>query len=251
MALIENAVMAPPVQEGMAAVAPQDASRYAEWSPQDVVNYFATKGYSEYGELWIRHKINGERAVLLTAEDLEKMGINVIGDRLGIQKELRLLKSVARQVQRQAVIAEYHQAYDGSWWQEQLHTKCCFCLCPWEPDTYTLTSNALKLRSYAIERICGAKCSCLGGTWKSDTITLDRVVDVDTTVMVKGCGCCADRKCAIDITDRAGTAAESEESRITHKSMLLDAKQGEAFAEQIRHAMDEHRTLFSAGVDRV
>eukprot|EP00928_Gymnodinium_smaydae_P087257 TRINITY_DN71541_c0_g1_i1.p1 TRINITY_DN71541_c0_g1~~TRINITY_DN71541_c0_g1_i1.p1 ORF type:complete len:252 (+),score=27.09 TRINITY_DN71541_c0_g1_i1:180-935(+) len=249
MALMENAMVAPPAQDNMMNVGVPDAARYAQWTAKDVANYFAVKGYPEYSNLWVKHKITGDRAVLLMPEDLEKMGICIVGDRLGIQKELRLLKGVARQEQRQAIVAHHQQAYDGPWCQEQLQTKCCFCLCPWEPDSYTLTRNALKLRSYTIERLCGAKCSCLGGTWKSDTITLERIVDVDTTVMIKGCGCCAERKCVIDVTTRAGTGADSEESRITQKSILLPMKLGEDFAQQIRQAMEESRTMHSVGVD--
>merc|ERR1711939_189800 len=123
------------------------------------------------------------------------------GDRLGIQKELRQLKAVARRVQRNTVLYEHQEAYDGSWFDEQRAKYCCFC-CPFEPDTYTLTNSALKIREFEVKRICGVRCTCLGGAWHNDPIALDRIVDIDTVTTLKGCACFAEHKCEVWISNK-------------------------------------------------
>jgi len=237
-----------PAQNRMANAVPKDPSNYAAWEPKDISEYFSAKGYSEYSELWISHKITGERAVMLTPENLKEMGVERIGDRIGIQKELQQLKFVARRVQRNTVLAEHQQAYDGSWCQENVQKYCCFMCCPIEPDTYTLTNNELKIRSYEVSRICGARCTCLGGVWATDTMRLDRLNDVDTSVSLRGCALCAEKKCTILLAMQAGNSAEEETSRVTQKYMLLEAEQGKHFAERIREAADEYRTSLSSDV---
>lgn len=222
-----------------------DTSRYASWTPQEVANYFSARGYGEYAELWVRHRLSGSRVVLLSPSDLEQMGIACIGDRLGIQQELRVLKSAARQAQRNAVVAEHFEAYPGSCFEQAIRTTCCPCFCPWERSHFSLTSSTLKIRNYHVQRCFGCSCTCFGGRWATDTVRLDRIVDVDTIVTVKGCACCSERKCTVEVTSQAGTHAESDESRITSSVMLLDAPEGEVFAQQIRDQMDEYKTLMT------
>jgi len=239
----------PPEQDRMEVRAqPKDVSTYVNWGPQDVANHFTAKGYPEYAQLWISHKIDGKRAVLLTPEALKEMGIKVIGDRLGIQNELRQLKVVARQVQRDTVVAEHTEAYHGSWLKEKLHRTLCRCF-PVEPDHYTLTSSTLKIREYEIARVCGVKCTCLGGKWHNDTIKLENIVDVDTTVTEKGCFVCAERKCYIHIANTAGNSAGSEESKVVLKNMYVNADVGDKFAKSIRQTIDENRTSIMGRAD--
>merc|ERR1712039_104141 len=213
----------------------------------DVAEYFTAKGYPEYAELWLTHRITGERAVMLTPDNLKEMGVERIGDRLGIQKELQQLKVVARRMQRNAVLATHKEAYDGPWWQEQIHKNLCFICCPIEPDEYSLTNNALKIRSYTVSRCCGTKCTCFGGVWHNDTMRLDRLVDVDTTVSLTGCSVCAEKKCMIHLAMSAGNSAEDETSKVTQKCMFLQHEEGKAFAERIRDAIDEHKSILASG----
>eukprot|EP00927_Polykrikos_kofoidii_P058126 TRINITY_DN5246_c0_g2_i1.p1 TRINITY_DN5246_c0_g2~~TRINITY_DN5246_c0_g2_i1.p1 ORF type:complete len:256 (+),score=29.78 TRINITY_DN5246_c0_g2_i1:50-817(+) len=236
-----------PAQEAMAPR--PDVSRYACWSPQEVATYFSTRGYPEYAELWVRHKLSGARIVLLAPSHLESMGIDIIGDRLGIQQELRALKSVARQAQRNTVIAEHQEAFPGSYFDQMCQTGCFSSCCPWERSHFTLTSNTLKMRSYHVERCMGRKCACMGGEWTTDTIRLDRIIDVDTVISVKGCGCCAERKCSVQVAAQAGTGADSDESRTSNHEMLVDADEGEEFAQKIRNQIDEYRTTMNESKD--
>jgi len=236
-----------PRQQGMAT---WDPLTHASWNAEGVASYFSAKGYAEYAGLWVEHKITGERAVLLTSRDLEQMGIRPIGDRLGIQKELRILKTAARQGRRNQIIAQNQQAYEGSCVEEALFASLCKCCFPWEPDLYTLSSSTLKVRNYHAERCCGRKCWCMGGQWETDSINLDRIVDIDTAVSVKGCACCANRKCIIEVASIAGTHAESEESRTVTKRMFLDAASGETFAQQIRDQIEEYKVIMADNDDK-
>jgi len=149
-------------------------------------------------------------------------------------------------VSRNTILGEHQQAYPGSWLEEKLYKMCCFCF-PLEPDTYILTNSALKIKSYTIARVCGRPCVCCGGEWHNDTVNLERIQDIDTITSIKGCTLCAERKCQIDLATSAGNHSESEESKVTQKHLLLNAVEGQAFAEQIRDAMDERRASMAAG----
>merc|ERR1711972_1089572 len=131
-----------------------------------------------------------------------------------------------------------------------LYKACCCCF-PLEPDSYVLTTTALKIKSYTISRMCSVRCVCLGGVWKNDIINLERIRDIDTTTALKGCAVCAERKCLIQLATRAGNSATAEESQVTNKELFLNADEGQAFAERIREAMDERRTTMASSEDTV
>lgn len=205
-----------------------------------MAKYFNARGFKEYDKMWSEHRVTGERVGLLTAPDIEKMGVKRVGDRLGIQKELRKLKRVVKSQERNKIIAEHRMAYDGStigW----MFAYCCG-LCPWEPDSYILTNSLLKIKSYEIGRLVGTvKCRCLGSQWNNNTVRLDRIVDCDETMRVAGVGCCAENKCEISIAVQAGTSAEESDARLAKYTMLLDAEEGVKFAQLIREASEDWR----------
>lgn len=227
-----------PHQEAMGDPALQD---YHKWSPQEVASFFASKGYAEYADLFVQHKLTGERVVLLSSADIEQMGITVIGDRLGIQMELKNLKSLARQAHRACIVGEYQQSYPGNDCEAAIREVLCGMCCPWEPDHYTLTSTALKIRSFHVARCCGRQCACWGGQWATDNIPLDRIVDVDTLTTVKGFACFAVNKTTVAVAAYAGTQADSEEARVVTQEMFTDSRDGEVFANKIRNQIEEYR----------
>merc|ERR1719277_297504 len=129
----------PLVQEEAPAAAPpqaqtQDESKPSDeevdsledMTPEDVAKYFEKRGFGEHGAVWVHHRVNGERLILLTTDDVKQLGITSIGDRMGIQRELDLLKLAATRKMRNKTIVEHHEAYDGSDFEKSFYT--CFGL---------------------------------------------------------------------------------------------------------------------------
>mmetsp|Transcript_16457 Transcript_16457/g.38567 ORF Transcript_16457/g.38567 Transcript_16457/m.38567 type:complete len:233 (+) Transcript_16457:42-740(+) len=226
-------------------MAEPDTVNYDTWSAEDVARFFTEKGYGEYASLWVEHRLTGSRVVMMKPDDLRAMGIAKIGDRLGIQKELRSLKSVARAVDRTKVIAEYKEGYHGNALSRVLY-ETCGCCCPREPDKYTLTSSTLKIRRYHMERIFGLGFGgCLGGQWEHDTIQLENIVDVDITITTLGNSCLEENKCWVYLSSQAGVEAESEKSRVVTDTLFMEKEDGEHFAELIRNQVMEHKLTLS------
>eukprot|EP00413_Alexandrium_margalefii_P012580 CAMPEP_0204528722 /NCGR_PEP_ID=MMETSP0661-20131031/9679_1 /ASSEMBLY_ACC=CAM_ASM_000606 /TAXON_ID=109239 /ORGANISM="Alexandrium margalefi, Strain AMGDE01CS-322" /LENGTH=234 /DNA_ID=CAMNT_0051534715 /DNA_START=99 /DNA_END=803 /DNA_ORIENTATION=+ len=219
-------------------------TNYLAWTPEDVANYFSQKGFREYANLWVKHKLSGERMVMLQPGDLQDMGITTIGDRIGIQKELRVLKSGARALERSRVLAEFKQGYHGSDLMKFLYENCGGGLCcPREADRYTVTGHTLKIRQYHIHRIFGGwKCGgCLGGVWKYDTIQLDRITDVDTEITTVGIGMMASTKCWVFVSAQAGMDAETQQARVENHQLFLEKEDGEKLAETLQHRIAEYK----------
>merc|ERR1719367_476533 len=97
-------------------VAPQQSIMgYESWSPEQVADYFATKGFGDYRSIFVDNELSGDRIVLMTQEDVPDLGIEIIGHRVGILKVLRDLKTKARMQLRKHEIARVEEAYDGCW----------------------------------------------------------------------------------------------------------------------------------------
>jgi hypothetical protein len=224
-----------------------NVSNFEAWSADDVAEYFAQRGYQQYKALFVNHDLTGQRVILLTPSDIEKMGIEVIGHRLGIQKELRSLKSASRAVIRNKVIAQEEEAFDGSCVKRALQT-CCG-LFPFEKDQYVLTPTSLKIKGYEVSRCCRAKCPCMGGSWSNDAVPLQKILGVETLRSTQGMACFLDYKCTIMLAVSAGTGAETEESRVEQKVLFVEGDRGESFANRIRNQIEEYKVYFHGDAD--
>eukprot|EP00408_Alexandrium_pacificum_P041069 CAMPEP_0171261210 /NCGR_PEP_ID=MMETSP0790-20130122/55871_1 /TAXON_ID=2925 /ORGANISM="Alexandrium catenella, Strain OF101" /LENGTH=230 /DNA_ID=CAMNT_0011729599 /DNA_START=102 /DNA_END=794 /DNA_ORIENTATION=+ len=224
-----------------------------EWTAEDVAKYFTSKGYGAYAELWVKHRVNGDRMVMLQPKDIQDMGVTLVGDRIGIQKELRAFKGQARLADRNKVLCQYKQAYPGSDCQRAMYDsvwKCCF---PREADMYILTSTLLKIRKYHVRRLVGAvKCGgCLGGDWEHDTIPLDKITDVDTMTTTVGVGMFKTAKCHIFLSAMAGGDATSQVARVEKHTLFVEESDGEKFADEIRHRVAEYKLELAGQHDSV
>lgn len=206
---------------------------YEKWDAMQVADYFASKGpYEEYRDMFIENELTGERVVLISQEDVPDLEIPYIGDRLGLLKTLRNLKTQARLQMRKLPVDQAEQAFDGCWLNEKLFTFCG--ICPRDPDQYILKAGKLTIKEFEWTRICGSwKCICLGGSWHNDNITLDKIKDVDTVVTKSGCLCCRVDKAKILIAVAAGADAENEEARVVQKSLFVEGDIGQSFADKI------------------
>mmetsp|Transcript_121039 Transcript_121039/g.210132 ORF Transcript_121039/g.210132 Transcript_121039/m.210132 type:complete len:239 (-) Transcript_121039:124-840(-) len=221
-----------------------------EWTSQQVAQFLATKGYADYANLFVQHKLTGERVALIKPTHLQEMGIQTIGDRLGIQKVIRELKTYHRQQEATQEIMKCTQAYEGTNIKRWARDNLCFCF-PREPDLYVLSTSHLKIRSYHIRRFLGAKCGgCLGGMWTNNTIYLDRIQDIDTIENTAGMGCMAVHRCHVLIAVRAGVdAGDDDRARLENHELYLELEEGKAFASKLQHAMMEYKLTLSDGKD--
>lgn len=239
-----------PTQEKMGSKAEEDKKEnkikgYAQWTPAQVGDYFATCGpeYDQYRDIWAAHNITGERLVMMQPADVKLLKIDVIGHRMGIVKELEVMKLEARKQMREMVVAKRIEAFDGSCIGEQIST-CCGIF-PRDPDKYTLMASALKIEEFEVPRLCGIwKCTCCGGKRSVDNVSLEMVRDVDTVKISSGLCCCKVDKCKILLATGAGTEAGSEASRIVMKQMFVEGEEGEAFADEITIAVEDYQSLF-------
>merc|ERR1712113_1347971 len=227
------AEMTPPGQEEM------NEMDYEQWTAEQVADYFSSKGYEEYRNIFIDNELSGDRVVLITQEDIPDLNIPYVGDRVGFMKTLRNLKTQARLQLRKVEIDHAEQAFDGCWINEMLYT--CFGLCPRDPDQYILKAGKLQIKQFEWTRICGTwKCICLGGAWHNDNISLDKIKDVDTVVTKSGCLCCRVDKAKILIAVAAGADADGEEARVSQKELFVEGDIGTAFADKILLQSEEY-----------
>jgi len=239
---VERSVNAPgaPVQQAMDQIA------LHAMSPPEVGQLFASKGYADYGHLFQEHNITGARLLLLSPDDLREMGIEKVGDRLGIQQELQAMKTVARQVWRSKVIEEVEEVYPHNLCHYGVHT-CCG-LCPPQMDRYRLTSTMLKITHTHSPTICGRKCPCLGVRVENDMHPLNQIVDVDTTNMQDGCCAVPMTQISVHLTmmsqgDSVGERQTQESGRIFKPTaeMMVPFSVGETFAAKIRNQIEESK----------
>jgi len=217
----------------------QDTMDFEKWDASQVADYFDKEGYGEYRSMFLDNQLTGDRVVLITAEDVPDLNMEIIGDRVGFLKALRALKTQARLKLRKIEIARYEEAYDGNIIGEQLCT--CFGICPRDPDQYILKSSTIQIKEYELTRICGSfKCVCLGGEWHNDNITLDKIKDVDTVLTSTGCGPCRVSKCKVLLAVAAGADAESEEARVVQKELFVEGDIGPDFADRILVQAEEY-----------
>mmetsp|Transcript_12726 Transcript_12726/g.35802 ORF Transcript_12726/g.35802 Transcript_12726/m.35802 type:complete len:231 (-) Transcript_12726:588-1280(-) len=152
-----------------------------EMTPEDVGKWLDDQGLGDLSSAFVRHKITGRYLVLLTQTDLEKMGIDLIGDQKAVLEELAEVKRAARRVLRDQILwAGKEKVFDNCC--QELCSTCCF-LCPIPPARYTLTNQALKITDVDICRCFGSiRCTLCGVQTKQNNIDLNYVKDVDFQV---------------------------------------------------------------------
>lgn len=219
-------------------------------SAPEVAKLIQNRGFGEVAPLFEQHKITGSRLLSLEAEDLKEMKITKVGDRLGIQQAIEELKTKARAVWRQAVIAEHEELYPHRQFHRLIHT-CCG-LCPPQMDQYKLTNTQLKITHSHSPVCCGMKCACLGVNVQHDAHPLDQIGDVDTANVRDGCCAVASSRVTCHLTQMSqgdgigGREKGGYEQRPTAE-MSVSMADGDTFAEQIRNAIEEYKRSASAG----
>ena len=156
------------------------------WQVDDVIRWLQSIGLAEHFEKQFReHQITGDILPLLTISELKDMGVNLVGPRATLLRQLGKLRRAYVNYQRNKPL-----------WQglEQRYTNPCECIgdyvmscgCPDPPDKYALTSSHMKLthKVYPLGRML----RCCSKGQKIHTIDLSLVADVDSSSQETCCG---------------------------------------------------------------
>lgn len=174
-----------------------------ELTVKDVGVWLQQQGLGHLSESFVHNKINGKYLVTLTQSDLEKMGVEIIGDQKAVLDELTELKRAARRVLRDQVLWKGKEKIWDNCCQEIAQT-CCF-VCPIPPARYTLTNQNLKITEVEIFRCCGSvRCACCGVTAKQNNLDLNYIKDVDYAISRN----CCDDMASVVVEMDTGSSSE-------------------------------------------
>merc|ERR1712032_1326407 len=113
-----------------------------------------------------------------------------------------------------------------------------------DPDRYILTPTNLRIKSFKFYRLCNVwKLVCCGGTWTSDNVPLNKIVDVDKLEYKVGILCFKETKCKLTLKGIADTSADSETARLSSKELLLEDDVGIEFQKQLKEAIEEYKLI--------
>lgn len=219
---------------------------FDKWTTDDVAKFLEGVNLGDHQQAFIDNKILGKHLPLLTKDDLKDLGLITLGDRLAMAKEVQSLRVREKMSKRKEKLAEEIEAWNGSCLSRVSQT--CFGLFPWDPDRYILTSTNLRIKSYDVYRLCNIwRMTCCGGTWTSDNIALNRVIDVDLREYKVGVLCCVEDKAELHFQMAAGADADSETSRLQSRDILVEGEIGAKFQQQLRDAIEEYKMEVGLG----
>lgn len=78
-----------PMSRKSAVIDGKHLKELKELGVEELSDWLAESGYSDYKEKFQDHRIDGECVPLLTNNDLEAIGIDKVGDRVKLMKDLR------------------------------------------------------------------------------------------------------------------------------------------------------------------
>jgi len=196
-----------------------------EWSVNDLSNHLKEKGLGEYGEVFIKNKIDGHVADEMTEDNLKEIGISMVGDRLKIMKILQTVK-----------LAKTTQNFNEVLWEgkedefscaAQMCVSTCCGLCPSHPDKYKLMRNQLKITTTK-KTCCGPiRCElCCPADYDEDNVDLSNVNDVDTKGVAPGC--CARVLCCAQVKEHIMIKVTNDATKTLYLSKSLAANKGVA-----------------------
>lgn len=217
---------------------PSDIHDYDKWTPEQLANFFSKTGLGQYHEVFLRHRISGRLAPLLTNEQLKEMGIQIVGDRLRILAIAQAFSHKARYDKRTKSL------WEGT---EQLYFTDCFKFCctaggccPDDPSTYKLTSNHLRVKTVEPSRIGPVKLCCCY-QYSIDNVDLSKVDDVD--IMGEPAPCCQRVLCCAPGRDHVVITTSIASANGGRMSLVIPQGQGERVATMLLHQIEEAQMI--------
>lgn len=165
--------------------------RHTTWTSKRVSEWLSSLGLREYADTFAQHRVTGDLLEVLTEDHLKELGVQIVGHRLVLLRELSTLKRKAHDRDRTRVLWSGEQVLFAqgplSWLRDQiLCVPCCR-----EPDQYSVTMHGVSIcKSDGMK-----KMSWLGrGSKTTRNVDLQTIVGVTahTSSNCLACGCAAD-----------------------------------------------------------
>ena len=91
------------------------------WSNVDMLNWLSRSGYGRLSEAFLHHDIAGRHLPYINDAYLKEMGCDVVGERIALLEDLRLLQAESRRAWRK-------QCSGDSWVGEVHESASCLCI---------------------------------------------------------------------------------------------------------------------------
>ena len=203
--------------------------RHTTWSSKRVSEWLSSLGLREYADTFAQHRVTGDLLEVLTEDHLKELGVQLVGHRLVLLRELTMLKRKAHDRDRTRVLWSGEQVLFTkgplSWLRDQiLCVPCCR-----EPDRYAVTMHGVSItQSDGIQKM----------SWMGRGSKTTRNVDLATIVGVTAhqrtscfaCGCAAD-DVVVDLNRELGLSPVPP--------LKVESGMGEHVASLIRAAVEE------------
>jgi len=177
--------------------------RHTTWTSKRVGEWLQSLGLREYADSFAQHRVSGDLLEVLTEDHLKELGVQLVGHRLILLRELNSLKRRAHDRERHAVLWSgdevLHHSGPLNWLKD--HLLCAPC-CR-EPDRYRVTMQGVAITKS--DHMDNRFCPVRGKTTR--TIELTGIVGVTAHHSSRcfDCGCAAD-DVVIDLNKELGLA---------------------------------------------
>jgi len=166
---------------------PVSTAVHLRWDAHAVGEWLIQLGLGEHRDAFVRHKISGDLLECLEKEDLRELGVNLVGNRLLLMREVARLRNVSAGRERGRMIWEAEEVVhrDGvvgylqhyllchGWWRGR--------------GRYTLTGSSLVIFSYSENT---RPCLCCAEASAMRTIELSSIAGVTAHSAIPTCVDC-------------------------------------------------------------
>ena len=226
---------------------------WRNWTAVELAEYLRIQyGMDDYSEVFAHNHITGLVAPNLREDNLKDMGIAILGDRIRLLQALQTLRFCQDMQQHEAIL------WQGQQQQQVLHGSCCLyramlCgCCSSEPDSYTLRSNSLEIKT-VLPNQCGPVLCCTGchcccccrlcePSYEIDTIELWQVVQVHVQGVPPSCCaalcCCAQTYEQVHVYTRESETSSTCGAGASERILVLPQNHGQEIARRIEYQVE-------------
>ena len=113
-----------------------ESAKVSDWGSHQVANWLASIGMADYIPAFQAHRITGDILEVLDEAHLRELGVNMIGHRVLLSREVAGFRRIAMNRQRFRVIWREDEVLYAAGPLDWCMQKFCFCTpCCVEPDT--------------------------------------------------------------------------------------------------------------------
>ena len=115
------------------------------WSNVDMLNWLSRSGYGRLSEAFLHHDIAGRHLPYINDTYLKEMGCDVVGERIALLEDLRLLQAESRRAWRKQILFRSDEFRNGPCYGflpfRCWFFPCCFDPCVPIPEKYMVSNQ--------------------------------------------------------------------------------------------------------------